>query len=110
MKKSLIALAVLAASGASFAQVSVTGNLTYGYQSTTMATANGAATTEMGGMGAETAKVVFTAKEDLGGGYAATATMKLNTAPGGVANGDDHTLMLATPVGALVLGTVRAAE
>ena len=36
MKKSLIALAVLAASGASFAQVSITGNLTYGYQSATV--------------------------------------------------------------------------
>lgn len=110
MKKSLIALAVLAASGASFAQVSVTGNLTYGYQSTTNATANGAATTEVGGMGAETARVIFTAKEDLGGGYAATATLGLNTAPGTTANGDDHMLTLATPVGGLVLGTVKAQE
>ena len=43
MKKSLIALAVLAASGASFAQVSITGNVTYGYQSTTVADVKSAA-------------------------------------------------------------------
>lgn len=118
MKKSLIALAVLAASGASFAQVTVTGNLKYGYQSTTTATNNGAATTESAGLGAETARVAFTAKEDLGGGFAATATMKLNSGAGngaaggagGTATSDDTTLMLATPVGGLVLGTVRAAE
>lgn len=120
MKKSLIALAVLAASGASFAQVSVTGNLTYGYQSKTTATNNGAATTEEAGLGADTARVIFTAKEDLGGGYAATATMGLNTGggngvnavgnSGGTATSEDTTLMLATPVGGLVLGTVRAAE
>jgi len=120
MKKSLIALAVLAASGASFAQVTVTGNLTSGYQSITtgeVKTSPGGAVLrangEEGGMGVETANVVFTAKEDLGGGYAATASMQLNT---GAASGnrgaqsDNTTLTLATPVGGLVIGTARAAD
>jgi len=111
MKKSLIALAVLAASGASFAQVSVTGNLTYGFQSTTSGGVNGAGASEDAGFGAETANVLFTAKEDLGGGYAATAKLKLNTAPAGsTATGDDHSLTLATPVGALVMGSAKGVD
>lgn len=125
MKKSLIALAVLAASGASFAQVSITGNLTYGYQSTTIGGVNGAATAatatsgasgDTSGFGAETANVLFTAKEDLGGGYSATASLKLKTGAttgttggnsnAGGAGADDHTLTLVTPGGAVTLGTM----
>lgn len=128
MKKSLIALAVLAASGASFAQVSITGNLTYGYQSATVGDVTTSATGvslgqaaltaagygqlgDTAGMGAETAEVLFTAKEDLGGGYSATASMKLNTSPAGNnAQGNDHSLTLATPVGGLVLGSGKSAD
>jgi len=109
MKKSLIALAVLAASGASFAQVSVTGNLTYGYQSTTTGLTPGS--TDQAGFGAETANVAFTAKEDLGGGYNITANLKINTAPGGAGvTGDDHSLVLATPFGGLVMGTAKGPD
>ena len=121
MKKSLIALAVLAASGASFAQVSITGNLVYGYQSTTDGGTNGLGGNDQAGFGAETANVLFTATEDLGGGFAAKASMKLRTGPSATnntagsaisntANGDDHTLTLTTPVGALIMGTVLAAD
>jgi len=113
MKKSLIALAVLAASGASFAQVSVTGNLTYGYQGTTTGGVNGGATSDAAGFGADTARVIFTAKEDLGGGYAATAVMQVNsgaTSTTQVTGAEDTTLTLATPVGGLVLGTVKGAD
>jgi len=116
MKKSLIALAVLAASGASFAQVSITGNLTYGYQSTTTSDVKAGAFVVMpggdtAGLGAETAAVQFTANEDLGGGFAAKASLKINTAPGGAATtGDDHSLTLTTPVGGLVLGTAKSAD
>jgi len=107
MKKSLIALAVLAASSASFAQVSITGNLTYGYQSTTAGGIGGAGATDTAGLGAETANVVFTASEDLGGGFAAKASLKINTGPQAGTTGDDHSLMLTTPAGALVLGTAK---
>lgn len=111
MKKTLVALAVLAASGASFAQVSVTGNLTYGFQSQTTGGTSGAGSADVSGFGAETARVIFTAKEDLGGGYAATAVLSVNTAPGGAAStGDDHSLTLATPVGGLVMGTAKGAD
>ena len=118
MKKSLIALAVLAASGASFAQVSITGNLVYGYQTSTAgdiktvpAGVVAATGGDTAGLGAETAKITFTAKEDLGGGYGITATMNLNTGTanaagtGTAAGFDDHTLTLATPVGGLTLVT-----
>ena len=118
MKKSLIALAVLAASGASFAQVSITGNLTYGYQSSTAGDLKSATTGavlvqggDTAGLGAETTNVVFTAKEDLGGGYAATASMKLNNnVAGNATTGDDTSLTLATPVGGLVLGSAKGAD
>lgn len=111
MKKSLIALAVLAASSASFAQVSITGNLTYGFQSTTTGGASGVGSTEVSGFGAETANVVFTANEDLGGGFAAKASLKVNTSPAGSnATGDDHSLTLTTPVGGLVMGSAKGAD
>lgn len=111
MKKSLIALAVLAASGASFAQVTITGNLTYGFQSQTKGGVAGAGSEEISGFGAETTNVVFTAVEDLGGGYKATASMKLNNnVAGNNTTGDDTSLTLATPVGGLVMGSAKAAD
>ncbi|MBP8053230.1 MAG: porin [Burkholderiaceae bacterium] len=110
MKKSLIALAVLAASGASFAQVSITGFLAYGYQSTTTGGIGGAGTSDTAGLGADTARLFFTANEDLGGGFAAKASMSINTNPQAVATGEDQSLMLTTPAGALVLGTAKAVD
>jgi hypothetical protein len=125
MKKSLIALAVLAASGASFAQVSLTGNLTYGYQSTSVADvkSNGvalpvAATRAAGlpdsgdtaGLGAETTTVTFTANEDLGGGFSAKAELNLSTKARAASQGEDHKLTLVTPVGAVILGTAQAPD
>ena len=87
MKKSLIALAVLAASGASFAQVSITGNVIAGFQSSNVPKgavnstgviipANGA-DASTSGFGVDTAEIVFSAKEDLGGGMKASAKMGL---------------------------------
>ena len=79
MKKTLIALAVLAASGASFAQVTITGNYTAGYRVSSgvgaTATANGA---DQGGLGNDTSALTFEAKEDLGGGMAAGAKMSVD--------------------------------
>jgi predicted porin len=112
MKKTLIALAVLAASGASFAQVTATGNLTYGYQATTNGgnIINNNNSSDTAGFGADTARVIFTAKEDLGSGYAAKAVLSVNTGPQAASSGDDHSLTLTTPVGGLVLGTAKAAD
>ena len=84
-KKSLIALAVVASS-ASFAQVTVTGNLTTGFSNSNvpvgaMSLANpGTVTTtneSASGFGVDTAEITFTAKEDLGGGMKAVASMGL---------------------------------
>ncbi|OGB32947.1 MAG: hypothetical protein A3F78_21670 [Burkholderiales bacterium RIFCSPLOWO2_12_FULL_61_40] len=111
MKKTLIALAVLAASGASFAQVALTGNVTMGYQAQANGKDNVTASSEAAGFGNDTAEVNFVATEDIGGGYKATAKMSLGgITRAGAAGGQDATLTLATPVGALVLGTVKAAD
>lgn len=114
MKKTLIALAVLAASGASFAQVTITGNLAMGYQATT--TGGVASSTDAAGFGVDTSQVDFAATEDLGGGMKVTAKMALAGADrsgesgNGTVNGRDATLSLQTSVGILTLGSVKAAD
>jgi len=94
MKKTLIALAALAATGASFAQVTITGNLVSGYSQATSNTYGG---TKAGnnrvitqnvasGFGVDTAEIMFTAKEDIGGGQSVQAELGLeNVARGGAA-------------------------
>ena len=128
MKKTLIALAVLAASGASFAQVTITGNLTMGYQaaSTSVASnATGAAVNaaDSSGFGVDTSQIDFAATEDLGNGMKAVAKMSLagadrsgeSTAPntagvnGGV-TGRDASLAVYTNVGVFSLGSTSSAD
>ena len=124
MKKSLIALAVLAASGASFAQVSITGNLTAGFQSSNVpigASVNGGITTadqSTSGFGVDTAEVVFSAKEDLGGGMKATAKLGLVDAARGMTAGRPNTgfgpgdaeLGLSGGFGQLTLSSSRSTD
>jgi hypothetical protein len=69
MKKTLVALAVIAASGASFAQVTISGKLGFSYQKN--AVVGGGAANH--GMAMSDGDLNFTATEDLGGGYSATA-------------------------------------
>jgi len=81
MKKSLVALAVLAASGASFAQVTITGNLAMGYKATTTtAAATPTVSSDASGFGVDTSQINFSAKEDLGGGMKISAEMALGGA------------------------------
>jgi len=88
MKKTLVALAVLAASSASFAQVAVTGTYAYGYKSTTNV---GGAKVDNSGLGIDTSYVQFTATEDLGGGLKAVANMSIDGLNrGGIAGGDSQ--------------------
>jgi hypothetical protein len=84
-------LAVLAASGASFAQVSLTGKFTYGY----LATSDGTGATASGG-GIDTGLLVFGVKEDLGGGTSVVVTMKTDSSSGrlGTIGNDDQTIEL----------------
>ena len=110
MKKTLVALAVLAASGASFAQVSLSGEFAYGYSASTTGVSAAAAkaakdagkaapeaATSSGG-GLDTAQLVFSAKEDLGGGTSVAVTMKTDGTGGrtGSLNNDDQTIELKT--------------
>lgn len=72
MKKTLIALAVLAATGTAMAQVTVTGVLAMGYKATK---AGNNAGTESSGLGVDTSVVYFTATEDLGRGQKVEAKL-----------------------------------
>lgn len=125
MKKTLIAAAVLAASGASFAQVTITGNYTYGFKQSTTASPNslsgalaiGAATVtqalsggnagnsvgEASGFGVDTSLVTFAAKEDLGGGMSAAAEMNIDGLNRSGASGGDSSLKLTTSIGRIGL-------
>jgi predicted porin len=125
MKKTLIALAVMAVSGASMAQVTITGNYTIGYkQSTTSPTVTGAQgftqsvaggnagnpNGEAGGLGVDTSLVTFTAKEDLGGGMNVVAEMSLDGFTRGTATGGDSSLKLTTSVGRITLQAYKPAD
>lgn len=90
MKKTLIALAALAATGASFAQssVSIYGRMDLGYSNST--TKNGFANTETksSSLGAQnsrtTSRLGFTGTEDLGGGLRARFNYEIALAPDNV--------------------------
>ena len=71
MKKTLIALAVLTVSGASFAQssVSISGNIDLSYLSAK--TADGQSITTLQNGATSTSKIIFSGVEDLGGGLSA---------------------------------------
>jgi predicted porin len=104
MKKTLIALAVLAASGASFAQVTITGNVTYGY---TQSNKNNDLAS---GLGVDTSTVNFAVKEDLGGGMSADGLINVQDMSRDTFNAGDVSLGLTTGVGRFVLATARSAE
>ena len=120
MKKTLVALAVLAASGASFAQVTITGEAAFGYQSTS--NVKGVSGDDKSGMGTDTSEIYFGVKEDLGGGMAAEVVMQMGGLDrggygtpvtgdvGGAVLGKDFKIMLTTTVGKLTLGTVKASD
>ncbi|QDL55745.1 porin [Rhodoferax aquaticus] len=104
MKKSLVALAVLAASGASFAQVTVSGALGFSFQKN--ATTPGTAATK--GMQMTDGKINFEAKEDLGGGMSLTAAQSFNLKGRDTGlSARDASLTLATKAATLQLGAIE---
>jgi hypothetical protein len=112
MKKSTIALATLMISGASFAQVTVSGNLAMGYKSTTSGTGADAS-----GLGVDTSEIVFTATEDLGGGQTVAAKMSLAGADrsgesgNGTVGGRDATLSYTNKsFGRIQFGSTQGVE
>jgi len=95
MKKTMIALATIAAVGAASAQVTLGGEFAFGYLSST-----DSASVTTSGFGRDTAQLVIGAKEDLGNGMSVSASMKLNTGNHGAgASADDQSLTLTTPIG-----------
>ncbi len=111
MKKTLVALAVLAASGASFAQVTLTGDLEYGYAQSHKGSNGG----DAGGWGVDTSELYFDAVEDLGGGLKVSAHMGLIGADrsheGAGSNkavtGEDAKLTVSGGFGSVMFGAVR---
>jgi predicted porin len=104
MKKTLIALAAVAATSAAFAQSSVnlTGEFAYGFQQTTTAGVKSK------GFGMDTAAVKVSVTEDLGGGLKAIAAMQLaNIARGNTVGGEDFTMVLAGGFGSILLGQIE---
>ena len=102
MKKTLVALAVLAASGASFAQVTLSGEIAFGYQATSV---DGV---KKSGFGTDTAAFRMTVSEDLGGGTKATAFISAGgAARGGSLGGEDMAITVSGGFGKVMLGTIE---
>ena len=130
MKKTLIALAVLATAGTSFAQVTLTGKLGFGAQrqptnqgfyttkfSETSVSASNFTDTNQGLIMTD-GNLTFAATEDLGNGFKAAVSMELRlrgrddttaTAGGtGAGWGRDARVSLTTPAGLVTLGSYEA--
>jgi hypothetical protein len=107
MKKTLIALAAVAATGAAFAQSSVTlsGAYAAGYESSKTA-----AGVKSAGFGTDTAAVKMSATEDLGGGLKAAAYVSAGgMVRGSAVGGEDAGLSLSGGFGTVHLRTIEAA-
>ena len=102
MKKTMIALAAVAAVGAASAQVSITGSTTAYWMNTSDNTSAGLVLCG--------ASVVFAASEDMGGGYSAAAKMELNLDGARAANNtrSDRSISLAGPIGSLSMLNTRS--
>jgi predicted porin len=106
MKKTLVALAVLAASGASFAQVTMTGEFTWGYKATSLAGVDSS------GFGVDYSNINFAASEDLGGGTKVSVKMGIDGADrsqdgGAFVSGQDANITLTGGFGKLMMATME---
>lgn len=100
MKKTLIALAVLAASGASFAQATITGNLGFGFQQSFDG---------VKGLAATDGNLKVSANEDLGGGMKVMAASSFDLrGRGNSFVPTDATLTLVTGAGAFTIGSIES--
>ena len=118
MKKTLIALAVLAASGASFAQVTLTGNVGFGFQKSASQTDSNA--NNGSGMTVVDGTINFTAREDLGDGMSVIASTEVQLrgrtdAVPSATNINSNafrprnaTLAMITPVGVFSMGAIES--
>ena len=109
MKKTLIAVAALAATGASFAQVTITGNIGASYQKSPVLVFSGPGSfPEAQGLFVHDGDVIFTATESLGTGMSITARGGVTLrGRGGAVGTRDATVALTTPFGRITAGSVR---
>ena len=119
MKKTLIALASIAAVGAASAQVSITGYMSAGY---VVATAPGTAATNLtnGGFAVDTSELYIKSSEDMGGGYKASAGMGLGgleratDANNGYGKyglyGNNFDIKIAGPMGSIAVGNTKSPD
>jgi len=106
MKKSLIALAALAASGATFAQATISGNVGVSWQQSPAVAQDGS---HVQGLSVNDGEIYITAREDLGGGMSATARGGFTMRGRGTGIADrDATVTLAGGFGAVTAGALRA--
>ncbi len=115
MKKTLIALAALAVTGASFAQATISGNIGFSWQQNPVkalgankdsSTGNGSHTQ---GFAIQDGEIYISAKEDLGGGMSATARGGLTMRGRGNAIGDrDASVGLTGSFGSITAGAFRS--
>jgi hypothetical protein len=107
MKKTLVALAAVAATGGAMAQAVMTGYIAFGYES---ATSSANATTS--GMGMDDAEINFAIAETIEGVGKLSATMGFtNGGKGNAAVGNDATIKLTTDSGtAVTMGTTKGAS
>ena len=101
MKKTMIALAAVAAAGAASAQVTITGGISMAMQSNLA---------KVAGMASVDNTLYIGASEDLGGGMKISAAMVIenDTARGTYFDRADQSLTLTTPVGAFALKNTRS--
>ena len=97
-------MAAVAVAGAASAQVSITGNLGYGWE--TSSTGNGPSTK---GLKVTDGNVKFSATEDLGGGMSVATAMDIQSRGRGTdIKGRDASITLVTGLGGFTLGAVEA--
>lgn len=103
MKKTLLTLAIFAASSTAFAQsATLSGSYIFGYQSTKVAGVRTA------GIGTDTAAIGLSATEDLGGGLKAIAKVSLGgMMRDGAGTGENASLALVGGFGSVFMGTVE---
>lgn len=117
MKKTFVAMAALAATGA-FAQVTITGEFVLGYSTYTK---GGATTADNSGMGVDTSRIYFNTSEDLGGGMKMDAQLSIggldrsseSAEAGGSANassGKNAFLKLTTGAGVFTLASTKPGD
>jgi hypothetical protein len=113
MKKTLIAVAALAATSA-FAQVTISGYVAMGYAS--QATGAVGSTKDASGFGIDSTNLAFTATEDLGAGMSLKTSLNMGAinragnAGSGNVQAKDASMALTTSMGVLALATSESTD